>query len=61
MLALDPAELIQIKKQGNAIPDADLRRIILDYTQGSISNETMTDLLTALSYTHLTLPTTPYL
>ena len=48
MLALNPAELIQVKKQGGAIPGADLRRFILDYTQGSISNETMTDLLTVI-------------
>ena len=48
MLALNPAELIQVKKQGGAIPGADLRRFILDYTRGSISNETMTDLLTVI-------------
>jgi len=48
MLALNPAELIQVKKQGDAIPGADLRRFILDYTRGSISNETMTDLLTVI-------------
>jgi len=48
MLALNPAELIQVKKQGDAIPSADLRRFILDYTRGSISNETMTDLLTVI-------------
>ena len=48
MLALNPAELIKVKKQGNSIPSANLRRFILDYTRGSISNETMTDLLTVI-------------
>jgi len=48
MLALNPAELIQIKEQGDAMPSADLRHFILDYTRGDISNEIMTGLLKAI-------------
>ena len=48
MLALNPDELIQVKKQGEVIPGENLRHFILDYTRGSISNETMTDLLKAI-------------
>ena len=55
---MNPAELIQIKEQGNAIPIADLRHFILDYTQGSISNETMTNLLKAIYSNGMTLEET---
>ena len=55
---MNPAELIQIKKQSNAIPTADLRHFILDYTQGSISNETMTNLLKAIYSNGMTLEET---
>ena len=55
---MNPAELIQIKEQNNAIPIADLRHFILDYTQGSISNETMTDLLKAIYSNGMTLEET---
>ena len=55
---MNPAELIQIKEQNNAIPVADLRHFILDYTQGSISNETMTDLLKAIYSNGMTLEET---
>ena len=48
MLTLNPDELIQIKKQGDIIPGENLKHFILDYTRGSISNETMTDLLKAI-------------
>ena len=48
MGTLNPAELIQVKEQGDAIPTADLRHFILDYTRGSISNKTMTNLLKAI-------------
>ena len=45
---MNPAELIQIKEQGDAMPSADLRHFILDYTRGDISNEIMTGLLKAI-------------
>ena len=45
---MNPTKLIQIKEHADDIPSSDLRHFILDYTQGNISNETMTDLLKAI-------------